>query len=265
MPISDIRDLSLSDLANALLEQPEALRGLIPPMPPDEVQINWTGSAGSVLMAQTVSFAQMLESDYLRLAGAPLADKVILDYGCGWGRHLRMMRRLSDKLYGCDPWDRSIELCEQYGVDARLAISDYVPRSLPFPEVKFDLIYAFSVFTHLSEKTAKTVLASFATALGPGGLVVLTVRPETYWAYHSQAQSKVDVQKMEDDHSARGFAFTPHDRSPIDGDITYGDTSISLEYVRVHWPDWTVVHSELIPNDPFQRVVWLRPAPRAAK
>lgn len=54
---------------------------------------------------------------------------------------------------------QSIEQCEQHNVKANLALSQWVPRSLPF-ERQFDLIYAFSVFTHLSEKTVHVVLST---------------------------------------------------------------------------------------------------------
>ena len=42
----------------------------------------------------------------------------------------------------------------------------------------FDLIYAFSVFTHLSEKTAHIVLSTLRDHIADTGVLVLTIRPK---------------------------------------------------------------------------------------
>ena len=63
-----------------------------------------------------------------------------------------------NNIYGVDPWDKSIEICEESNIKANLYISEYIPRTLPTPQnIKFDFIMAFSVFTHLSEKVTKYV------------------------------------------------------------------------------------------------------------
>jgi hypothetical protein len=64
---------------------------------------------------------------------------------------------------------------------------------------------------------------------------------------------------MKADHAARGFAFTPHERAPIDGEVTYGDTSMSIEYIRRSWPGWEVRQHLINPVDPCQVTVFLRP------
>ena len=130
---------------------------------------------------------------------------------------------------------------------------------LPFPGVRFDLIYSYSVFTHLSENTCKAVLGAFRSRLRDRGTAVVTVRPAAYWDAHSQDQNPVDVTRMKAQHATRGFAFTPHNRAPVNGEIRYGDTSISLEYMNAAWPEWEVAGTANLSTDPNQVVVFLRP------
>jgi SAM-dependent methyltransferase len=260
-----LRALSLRGLGELLLDVPErcpSLRALLPRMPADEIQIAWTGNAGPALLEQSLHFVGAVSSGFLELTGRPLEGARILDYGCGWGRLLRLMYRFSgpDRIYGCDAWTSSLDLCRSLGIRAHLAQSQEIPRDAPFPGVPFDLAYAFSVFTHLSERTARAVADALRRSVSPGGLAALTIRPLGYWDAHSQQQSTVDTGRMKREHLARGFAFAPHNRPQVDGEVTYGDTSISLEYIARSWPGWTVAHHLLDPVDPWQQLLFLRPA-----
>ena len=61
-------------------------------------------------------------------------------------------------------------------------------------------------------------------------------------------------------HHKQGFAFMPHFRAPINGDITYGDTSMSLDFIRTRWPQWKIAGTDSNLSDPWQIVVFLQPA-----
>ena len=105
----------------------------------------------------------------------------MLDFGCGWGRMLRFLARDVDPgdLYGCDPVEGILDVCRTTRVPANLARSEFVPERLPF-DGPFDLAYAFSVFTHLSERAHERCLRALHAALRPGGVLVVTVRPLEY-------------------------------------------------------------------------------------
>jgi SAM-dependent methyltransferase len=182
----------------------------------------------------------------------------MLDYGCGWGRQLRLMYKYIpfDRIYGVDPWDKSIEICHSCRLKGNLAISEYVPTSLPF-ERTFDLIYAFSVFTHLSERTALRVLSTLRRYIADGGLLFITIRPREYWNVHGDGS--LSPEKLAE-HDSRGFAFFPHGREPIDGDITYGDTSLTLDWLRQAQSDWLIDSTEYSMGDSLQVIVTLKPA-----
>jgi hypothetical protein len=237
------------------------LRGKLPRMGSEEVQKNWTGASGYHLLQQTTAFVRAVEGGYRRFTGRALEGAMMLDYGCGWGRILRLMYRFTapENLYGCDPWDRSIEICKDDGIIANLAVSDYLPKKLPFPEAKFDVIYAFSVFTHLSERSAKTAIDACRKSIKDEGLLAITIRPLSYWDAHQESQGKVNREKMKSLHTESGFAFTPHQRASVDGDITYGDTSISLDYIAKNWKGWEVVGQDWQLHDPYQIIVFLKP------
>lgn len=264
-PYSILRTLPLDAVGALLLHIPEefeAARRALPTMVSDDVQDSWTGSHGYPLLLQSCAFVRILENAYMRHTGSMLDDKVILDYGCGWGRLIRLMYKFTapNNIYGCDPWDKSIEFCRQSGLSGSFNLSEYIPVGPPFAGKRFDLIYSFSVFTHLSERCGKAVAKACREAIKDNGLMAITIRPLSYWEVHDPAQNVVNVEAMKDAHTTRGFAFTPHGRAPIDGDITYGDASMTLEYIEENWPEWKVVGVDHYLQDPYQSIVYLKPA-----
>ena len=48
------------------------------------------------------------------------------------------------------------------------------------PSGSFDLIYAYSVFSHLSEPASDAWVSEFRRLLAPGGLLVITTRPRDF-------------------------------------------------------------------------------------
>lgn len=253
-------EIPVEPFGNLLLDVPARysnIKALFPSMPPNEVQDDWNGRHGTELLTASLAFIKTLVATYTELAGKDLIRAKVLDYGCGWGRLIRLLYKYVsyENIYGVDPWDRSIDLCKQYGVKANLAVCDYVPQQLPF-EQKFDLIYAYSVFTHLSEKTTKTVLSTLRRYMGDNGILVITIRPKEFWSFHRQGKFKQEMYQM---HEQTGFAFTPHRRAPINGDITYGDTSISLDYLEENFPQWDLVKPIINREDPYQTLLFLRP------
>ena len=93
----------------------------------------------------------------------------MLDFGCGWGRLTRMLARdvAPGNLFGCDPAQGILDVCRADRVPAELARSDFLPQRVPF-DGPFDLAFAFSVFTHLSERAAEASLDALHAALAPG-------------------------------------------------------------------------------------------------
>lgn len=258
-----LRRLSIRQYGELMLRVPdrfEALKAALPEMPSDRIQREWTGNSGRVLLRQTCRFVQSLQAAFV-IRGRSLEDRSILDYGCGWGRITRLMYRYSEpvNIYGVDASDEAVQICRATRVLGNIAQCDYVPRELPFTGVTFDLVYAFSVFTHLSEKTGRAVLAAIRRRIADDGLLVLTVRPVEYWGVHSWFPPGVSATTLRKRHMEEGFAFIPHHREAIEGDITFGEASIALDYVRHNWHEWELLGSEINRVDRYQAILFLRP------
>ncbi len=233
------------------------IKAFFPTMSSEQVQRNWTGAHGEELLAQSLAFVKTMIYGFGALTGKKIEEASVLDYGCGWGRLIRPLYKFIsfEKIYAVDPWDESIKECEEHHLKANIALSDYVPRSLPF-ELKFDLIYAFSVFTHLSEKTANIVLKMLRKYILEDGLLIITIRPKEYWYVHDKGVLAPQMIKI---HDEEGFAFTPHNRAPVDGDVTYGDTSMTLAYFESHFPQWKIESVECNDVDSGQVILFIKP------
>jgi SAM-dependent methyltransferase len=259
-----VQDISIEELGGVLLNDRAdfpALRNNLPRLPSEEAQVKWTGASGEVMMNLAKSIATSLGEGYEHHTGQPLANKTILDYGCGWGRIVSLMYHYTkpENIYACDPWDESLRLCKENGVRANLKLCDYVPKESFYPAETFDFVWAFSVFTHLSEKTCDAVLAAIRPAIKRNGLLAITIRPPEYWPFHQKVHHQVDIAELLTQHERRGFAFAPHNRGIADDEETYGDTSISLEYIRKSWTAWEVAGHQINKIDQLQRIVYLKP------
>jgi SAM-dependent methyltransferase len=230
------------------------IRALLPSVPAPPLQERWNGRSGVPLAQQTTAFYRLL----LERAGRPLDGARVLDFGCGWGRITRFLARdvPPDRLHGCDPVESILDVCRENGVPATLAQSDFLPERLPFDE-PFDLAYAFSVFTHLSERAQERCLGALHDGLKPGGILVATIRPPQY-LYESPLMESVR------DRAGEPYVFAPHAADPshpqyAGPEMDYGETVISLEYVRERWGAWfELLHVDLLLGDMHQVVLTLR-------
>lgn len=254
-------DISLDLFGELSLDVPPAypnIKAFLPAMPPQEDQNHWTGNHGRVLLKASLAGVKSITSGYYEITGKDIKDARVLDFGCGWGRLIRLLYKFVsyEQIHGVDPSKKSIEVCREYDVRANLAVSDFVPRTLPF-DVQFDLIIAFSVFTHLSERTCTVALSTLRNYISDDGLLVITIRPREYWSVHKQGAFESEMFTL---HDESGFAFIPNDKMrPIDGEITYGDTSISIDYFKRKFPQWSIVKTLVNKEDPYQILMFLRP------
>jgi SAM-dependent methyltransferase len=259
-----LRRLCLVDFGELMWSLPDpqypALSALLPRMASVEVQGHWTGASGARLLQDTVSITMVLERQMREILSKPLRGAQVLDYGCGYGRLARIMYYFTDPdlYYGVDPWDRSIETCREDNILGTLAVSDFLPSSLPVGNARFDLIYAYSVFTHTSQRATRAALETLHGYLRPDGLLAITIRPREHWGTDASTAGETE-RAMIAEHERSGFAFLPHNRAPIDGDITFGTTSMSLEWLARSFPQWRIRAHDRSPIDWSQTFVLLTP------
>src|SRR5919109_85156 len=235
------------------------IRALLPDLPDPSLQELWNGASGLALAAMGAGFYRQLRDRFHRHGRISLADARVLDFGCGWGRLTRFLARdvAPGALCGCDPAQMILDVCEQTRVPAVLRRSEFVPERLPFDE-PFHLAFAFSVFTHLSEPAHEASLRALHAALLPGALLVVTVRPPGYLQV-SPLLRPVPIAPGE----AR-YLFVPHaadDSHPQygGGEMTYGETVITLPYIRERWaPLFELLDVDLLLDDLHQVMITLR-------
>jgi SAM-dependent methyltransferase len=109
-------------------------------------------------------------------AGAPPERmNAVLDFGCGCGRVARHWADVAKpRILGCDRDERPLGWCEDTLPFLRAVRNQLAPPA-PYPPQSFDLIYALSVFSHLSESLQHRWVAELRRLLRPGGLLVVSV------------------------------------------------------------------------------------------
>jgi SAM-dependent methyltransferase len=253
-----LRHLSLDEFGELFVSMPSprypALSSVLPAMPPAKLQRNWTGLDGMNLYSMTSQFIRAIEVGSCRLTGASIVDKTVLDFGCGFGRLIRMMYFYTDpdKIWGVDPWQASLDQCR--ALPGNFRKSDEVPSRLPADGVLFDFGYAFSVFTHLRDYAVLACLAAIRKSFKEGGLFVGTIRPIEFWDFVRKRRDAHDeIAAAEQSHAASGYGFLTHGSGKLEH---YGVSSFDTQFFR-SVPGWRFAGHDSLMSDPYQTLVFL--------
>lgn len=103
----------------------------------------------------------------------------ILDFGCGCGRVLRHFKDLPGKLSGTDYNPELITWSRENLPFAEFSVNKLEPP-LSYADASFDLIYSFSVFTHLAPPLQVPWMQELRRVLRPGGHIFVTVHGMPY-------------------------------------------------------------------------------------
>ena len=227
------------------------LQAILPDLPSLDMQLRFTGKSGDDTLAEGHSLAAELKVQYEIHRGPLTPDTRILEFGCGWGRIIRFFLKdvRPDNLWGIDCNEELVSFCKQSNPGCNFERNDPLPPT-DLADQSFDLIYAYSLFTHLSEPAHLGWLAELRRLLAPGGLLVVTVRPRHFISYcgkltndtelsHESQASLVgmfaDTESALRDYDAGRFCYEPY-RSSSYGD-DWGEACISRPYVERRWAD----------------------------
>lgn len=103
----------------------------------------------------------------------------LLDFGCGCGRVLRYWSRHAGTVAGCDRDAGAVAWCRGNLPFARVDGNGLAPP-LAYADESFDLVYALSVFTHLTHDLQVAWRDELRRVLRPGGRVLLTTHGSSY-------------------------------------------------------------------------------------
>lgn len=163
----------------------------------------------------------------------------ILDFGCGRGRLTQYLFEFAPAaaIFGCDVDRGAIRYCQQKFPRGSFVINHPRPP-LPLSDAQFDLVYSYSVFTHLSETNHQAWLRELSRHLKPGGIMLHTIHSDEYLkraaAFSPEQLAKHrlagPVETWLQFH--HGYYYLVEDPSRPE----YGYTIISRDYVSENWP-----------------------------
>ncbi len=150
------------------------------PLPPAKLRVRVAGTANATWFQESGRLARDTIQSSLEGAGSSLEDLVaVLDFGCGCGRVLRWLRDIPAELRGADVDRDAIAWCRENLPFAKFERNRLAPP-LSYETESFDLIYAFSVLTHLPVKLQHEWMREFRRMLRSGGFLLVSTHGEPY-------------------------------------------------------------------------------------
>ena len=224
-----------------------------PGFPDSAIQSAMVGSSGETALKGARKFYLEMKR-YIKKLDIELGeDTNILDFGCGFGRHIRFFLKdvPSRGLVGVDIDDKFITICQNTFPVGNFQTNPRYPP-INFCDNHFSLVYAFSVFSHLSEDIGLAWIDEFARLLRPGGALMVTTHSRQFidfcaslqgntsfehpW-YEKLAANKVfaDASQAHQDYEAGRFLFGVTGGGGVRTADIYGEAVLSREYIQSHW------------------------------
>lgn len=227
-----------------------ALQQILPRMPAEAIQARFTGRSGDATIREAFLAYQLFRESYERYAAPLTGNEKILDFGCGWGRIIRLFLRDAEpaNIWGIDCLDEAISTATDTNHWSQFKLVDPMPPT-DFPDETFDLVYCFSVFSHLSEDAHLRWVREFQRLLRPGGIFIATTRPREFIEYCGEVRKWKEIPSWALG-TAKAFPNTDHWLKLYDqgklcyfatggggtlDESFYGETCIPKEYVVANW------------------------------
>jgi len=235
-------------------DRAKALANLLPKMPDPSMQAMYTGASGDATLRQGFDAYRLFKNCYEARIGPVGSCRGILDFGCGWGRIIRFFLKdvPSDKLVGVDQSEEAIRVCKETNRWCQFILAEPHPPTALASD-SFQLIYLFSVFSHLPEEMHWAMLKEFHRLLVPGGMLIATtwgrdfiewcdsIRKDPKLEEKSAWQKLLAARIFQNQHAALSaydtgnFCFESQERQ---GRWSFfGEACIPKGYVQRRWPE----------------------------
>jgi SAM-dependent methyltransferase len=185
------------------------LRRILPSMPDEEVQIQITGSAGDTVLGEGFTIYRLFKRLFEQYVGELTTCTKCLDFGCGWGRVIRFFLKDLEpsQLVGTDANPFLIDICRSTNHWCSFNVNNRLPPISSFAESTFELIYCFSVFSHLPEDVHEKWLTELHRILRPGGLLIATTWPRNFIERCDAARRNEEFAYLPNRHSEGNFKW----------------------------------------------------------
>lgn len=239
---------------------------VFPSFPGKDIQERFVGSSWEAALTEAFEFHTFLKQVSAQL-GKPLSEQSrIHDFGCGWGRFIRFFMKdvAAENIYGSDVMPLAIDICKQNALPGHydLLKQDGI---LPYPDHFFDVMMAYSVFTHLPEKVHLHWMKELARVSKPGAVFCLTLEPRFFIDRISHANDEPDnifLQGLARYAPNVNELYDKFDRGEISylatggGDNltanVYGDAIVPPSFIKRNWSEFFKV----ISYEDFPEKIW---------
>jgi SAM-dependent methyltransferase len=250
---SDVSDQAWLELLIQSVDSPVVDGVPMPRFPADDVQRSTVGSSGAHALREGFQFFSVVKRYAAQVENPLRGDTAVLDFGCGWGRILRFF--LKDcgpaNLTGIDVDPGLVALCRRTIGYGRFEVVTSLPPA-PFDDESFDVVTAYSVFSHLAEHASLAWVKEMARLLRPRGLLVVTTEGrdfielcrsmqgqehESPW-HQALARSFIDSEAAYRAYDAGEFLYSATGGGAYRSPDFYGEAVIPEAYVRARWSEW---------------------------
>lgn len=193
---------------------------MFPPMASLDRQQTLHGTSGVAAMQGALKFRRVLHRHLPKLPPSPR----LLDFGCGWGRHIRVFLKdfAAADITGVDIDPENISVCRELMPEVSFVLSEE-GASLPVEDDSQDLILSFSVFSHINEDSAKFWLRELARVLKPGGSMVVTSWGRALFEVFERKRTTGQTLYAWEDNITRAFNdLNEVERRYRDGEFSFG-------------------------------------------
>ncbi len=173
----------------------------------------------------------------------------LLDFGCATGRVLRhALADPSDQFdcWGCDFAPANVDWVKRYlPGDIKVFLNTAIPH-LPFPDGFFDVVTAFSVFTHIDELEDAWLL-ELRRITAPDGLLYITVHNDATW------------RTVKDRPKARAALLRSSEQAEsLTGDRSIFDSPMTQDRLVLRMSESDIYNCNVWVTDAYIRETWAR-------